>query len=141
MKTCFKCLCEKHESEFYKHSGMADGLLGKCKSCARNDIKNYRKLNAERLRVYEQIRSKQPHRILISRKICADYKKNNRKKTSAQAKLLYAVKTGKVLKQLCWVCGDAAEAHHPDYDRPLDVVWLCSTHHHQTHAIATTLPF
>ena len=30
--------------------------------------------------------------------------------------------------------GDKAEAHHEDYSRPLDVVWLCSLHHHRRHA-------
>ena len=28
------------------------------------------------------------------------------------------------------------EAHHPDYSRPLDVVWLCPAHHKQAHALA-----
>lgn len=29
------------------------------------------------------------------------------------------------------------EAHHPDYSRPLDVVWLCPAHHKQAHALAS----
>lgn len=35
-KTCFKCGASKARSEFYKHPKMADGLLGKCKSCTRS---------------------------------------------------------------------------------------------------------
>lgn len=42
---------------------------------------------------------------------------------------------GLLKKQPCWVCGEKAIAHHPDYDRPLDVVWLCQPHHKQTHAL------
>jgi len=32
------------------------------------------------------------------------------------------------------VCGaENAQAHHDDYSRPLDVRWLCDTHHRQHH--------
>ena len=31
-------------------------------------------------------------------------------------------------------CSKKAEAHHPDYDRPLDVIWLCPQHHKALHA-------
>ena len=26
-------------------------------------------------------------------------------------------------------CGKKAEAHHPDYDKPYEIVWLCRHHH------------
>jgi hypothetical protein len=45
-----------------------------------------------------------------------------------------AIKTGKLISQSCWVCYKKAEAHHPDYSTPLDVIWLCSLHHKAAHA-------
>ena len=34
----------------------------------------------------------------------------------------------------CWVCGaEKVVAHHADYSRPLDVVFLCLSHHRQLH--------
>jgi hypothetical protein len=37
--------------------------------------------------------------------------------------------------QPCVRCGDSeTEMHHPDYSRPLDVIWLCRTCHAQWHA-------
>ena len=38
-KKCFKCSLEKPTTEFYKHKAMADGLIGKCKDCAKSDTK------------------------------------------------------------------------------------------------------
>lgn len=33
----------------------------------------------------------------------------------------------------CEVCGEAAQMHHDDYDRPLKVRWLCRPHHLMFH--------
>jgi hypothetical protein len=39
---------------------------------------------------------------------------------------------GKLIPRPCW-CGGEAEMHHPDYSRPLHVVWLCREHHRALH--------
>jgi hypothetical protein len=38
-KKCFKCGVIAPTTEFYRHPEMGDGLLGKCKCCARKDVK------------------------------------------------------------------------------------------------------
>lgn len=49
-----------------------------------------------------------------------------------------ALKAGRLERRPCEVCGSTkAEAHHDDYSKPLDVRWLCKTHHLEHHAKAT----
>jgi hypothetical protein len=40
---------------------------------------------------------------------------------------------GKLKRQPCEVCGatENIERHHEDYSKPLDVQWLCPTHHRE----------
>lgn len=46
-----------------------------------------------------------------------------------------ALKSGRLKRQPCEVCGGLAQAHHDSYypDRWLDVRWLCGLHHRQWH--------
>jgi ribosomal protein S27AE len=49
-------------------------------------------------------------------------------------KVYYAIKTGKLLRQPCKICGKpSAFAHHEDYNKPLVVKWLCNYHHSELH--------
>ena len=58
------------------------------------------------------------------------------KRSKARRALRRAVKMGKVQKFPCWTCGDEdVHGHHHDYDKPLDVVWLCNKHHRELHAM------
>ena len=63
------------------------------------------------------------------------YRQRNKKKLAAHNAVSKAVLRKGLIPHPCWVCGEKAEAHHPDYDRPLDVVWLCQPHHKQAHAL------
>lgn len=45
-----------------------------------------------------------------------------------------AKKSGKIIPQPCFVCGEIkVHAHHEDYLKPLDVKWLCSPCHRAQH--------
>lgn len=62
------------------------------------------------------------------------------KKHNARNLLAYAVKVGKVFKpSACEGCGAILcriAGHHSDYDKPLDVQWLCVKCHKEVHVEA-----
>ena len=44
------------------------------------------------------------------------------------------VKEGKLVPEKCAVCGKLpTQAHHDDYNKPLNVIWLCRKHHGEIH--------
>jgi hypothetical protein len=57
-----------------------------------------------------------------------------KRKNKARAKAQYALKTGKLIEKPCEVCGEKAEMHHEDYDKPLEVIWVCNKHHDIIHS-------
>lgn len=54
MKACYACGAEKSSAEFYRHAGMADGLLGICKACKRERLRARRASNKEGDRQYRR---------------------------------------------------------------------------------------
>lgn len=62
------------------------------------------------------------------------WNKANPKARWAQRCLRSALKAGLIEKRPCEVCGsEDSEAHHPDYDKPAVVTWLCRLHHKHEH--------
>jgi hypothetical protein len=61
------------------------------------------------------------------------YRAKHKDRQRAHDAVAYAVKTGALEPLGCFVCGAKAHAHHEDYSKPLDVVWLCDKHHKARH--------
>lgn len=67
-------------------------------------------------------------------KYSKQYKENNPEKNNAHQKVHIAIKNGTIIKQPCKICGCInSQAHHNDYSKPLEVVWLCAKHHREVH--------
>lgn len=131
MKKCFKCLSEKPETEFYKHSGMTGGLMGKCKECTKLDAKNRRMTNPK-VQEYDRLRGNRQ-----SAEYLRGYRARFPKKYKAHCKVGYMVKSGKLTNPgSCESCGSTmyVQAHHDDYDKPEVVRWLCSICHRRWHS-------
>jgi hypothetical protein len=53
----------------------------------------------------------------------------------ARSRIAMAIANGTLTRQPCEECGEPrGEAHHEDYSKPMDVRWLCRTHHMRLHA-------
>jgi hypothetical protein len=131
MKQCFKCEASKPLSEFYRHSQMADGHLNKCKECAKRDavVTRYRRiLNDPQWVEKERVRAREK-----TRRTWRSWPKPDPVKRKARIAVGNAVRDGKLIRKPCQVCGAKAHAHHTDYSKPLEVVWLCSAHHGEQH--------
>ena len=134
MKICFKCKKEKPLKEFYKHSQMADGHLNKCKECAKLDANKHRSNNLEKVRAYDRERGKLAHRIALRTEVNKAWRAEDLRRQRAHNKVRQAIHNGKITWMPCVRCGNEKSlAHHDDYDKPLDVMWLCQPCHKQRH--------
>ena len=132
-KVCSSCGQEKPFSEFNKNRRSKDGLQDKCRSCFsrynkarywadpqrfKDSVRKYREENLENTFVTRM--------EMCKRKPC---EKNAREAVNLAVKLGYIEKPDH-----CLGCGKSdsesrVTAHHHDYSKPLEVVWVCSKCH------------
>lgn len=140
MKTCSTCGTEKPKTEFQKRNASVDGLTASCKECLRErDSKRYEKERELRLSRQKSYLAT-PKGKAAHKRATKKWQEENKMRRAAHIILGNALKYKTITRQPCWVCGKKAEAHHPDYGRPLDVVWLCKQHHQEVHAMTKETP-
>lgn len=119
-----------------------------CKKCG-NELKGKQTAYCSRkcMRRFLKLQWQKRNRILINAgkarlrknikiEVIFDRKVTWHIKDLARKKLKYALKTGKLKKKSCKKCGSKlSEGHHPDYSKPLSVVWLCRKHHREVHNV------
>lgn len=104
-KTCSKC-----------NEPLEPQRIGKQRYCLSCHRVNMKKHNKENPKPYSEFTDEQ------------------KKKDIARSYLGVYIRRGKVIKLPCQKCGDEnSEAHHHDYDKPLEVEWLCRKHHMEKH--------
>ena len=145
MKQCYGCDKVKPLDGFYKNAASSDGHMSRCIDC----IKEYARAkkaadNALRPAGWKQKTkdmaeykkewiAANPGYMTLKKK---EWWQKNRERLKIKDAVRYAVKTGKLVKLPCIECGELkVEAHHPNYENALDVVWLCRKHHNEIHNV------
>lgn len=119
-KICSSCRNDLPVTEFYADRHRKDGLKCECKTCRHEALRKWRAKPSSKAIIAE-------HRI----------KYRSREKTKANNDVTQAIKTGRLIRQPCFICGAHAQAHHSSYaaDMRLDVTWLCPQHHKDAHML------
>lgn len=98
----------------------------------------YREKNRKKIRRYNKKYNK------VWRKKYGYHNEENSKKRYpekqyARRMVRTAILYGKLKKLSCEECGNKkSQAHHEDYSKPLEVIWLCSIHHTERHKKLST---
>lgn len=145
MRICKICGAASGDAAFY------GSVTSRCKECHKEKVRENRAKKSEYYRLYDKVRYqndpkvKERHRRYAKspegRAALSRGRKNwidrNPEKRAAHHAINNAVHSGKVIKpKCCELCGAEGriEAHHDDYSRPLDVIWMCRSCHADDHA-------
>ena len=75
---------------------------------------------------------------LNSNKLTRRFKLSEKEKNMQNARNIVhrMVKEGNLYPEKCKMCGNIpTQAHHEDYEKPLNVIWLCDKHHKERHKV------
>jgi hypothetical protein len=135
-KLCPGCQRFLPRSTFARCVGRSDGFQYECTECRR------RRYEANREAILAANRARQKANPKANAERHRRYRESNReavrRRARATAAVKYAIKAGRLVRPTwCPKCGSdehAIHSHDPDYDRPLEVVWLCQRCHMALHA-------
>lgn len=138
MKKCIKCGEEKPDECFYRQAGGKGGRRGTCGPCATAYYRAYVEMKVRKNPDYVKETSRRNRRNkkenptgMTKTRAVVD-----RHKVKVRSQTRCAVLRGDILRGPCSECGatDRVHAHHEDYSRPLDIIWLCKACHSKRHA-------
>lgn len=128
---CSKCKKEKELADFSKSNTVKSGFQSICKHC----FSLYRKERRKELSEYQKAYKKTEKGKKLSEKWEKTRLVKDKKKILARAMVRDHIKSGKLVRKVCEVCGNIdSHGHHTDYSLPLLVRWLCRKHHSEEHS-------
>ena len=152
MKRCPTCAETKPLDAFGKKARTLDGRCCQCRACVaaydrrrkadpvarermRESSRVWRRRPEVRARLAQEKRAVYTAKAETIKAAARAQRATHPEKHRAHNAVKDALERGDIVRRPCIVCGDLkAEAHHPDYARPLDVIWYCRPHHRQHHA-------
>jgi hypothetical protein len=133
-KTCKACKQTKGLDKFYRHVGSRDGLLNKCAECVKQDARDRWRKDIDKSRARARELYQRPEIKKQRARYALEASQAYAWKFAARLAVKKALYSGQLVRQPCEVCGDPkTDAHHPNYDEPLRVNWLCRLHHAARH--------
>lgn len=127
-------------SSAYKDGRSSNPNYGKNYRVSHRDeirLKNIKR--SGKMRKYNVIYSKTQTAKTSRMKSVVNYLKKNPDKHKAYYTVYNALKSGRIAKGPCKICGSTEDihAHHEDYSKPLEVEWLCRGCHMLWHQLLT----
>ncbi len=132
MKKCSKCKVEKPLVAFSKYRSSPDGLNYWCKTC----WKTYKQENKVCIAAWKKDWSQTSVGKEVNSRASVVQREKYPKRGKARIAVGHAIATGKLERpSICESCCDKrfVEAHHPNYDEPLEIEWLCKKCHLELH--------
>lgn len=140
-KECYDCGQIKRTEKFYKGRSW-------CVECRNKAKREDRMRNIEYYREYDRKRNVGKRKINGLARL-RNWQKNNpekikettykyRRENPVQYKAHYTISnylcSGRLQKEPCVICGDEnSVAHHEDYEKPLEIIWMCQKCHRFYH--------
>lgn len=141
-KQCRVCGILQSIENFHRNPSMADGRFNSCRTCRSLAERNRYQANPERIRARVRTYRADNVNAVRARDRLRGFRIYDRQKVAARRYVRDALSKGILVRQPCEVCGEShTDAHHPDYDQPLTVQWLCRRHHGVVHQRISRAPF
>jgi hypothetical protein len=126
LRACRRCGTTAGDEGFYESSPLV------CKECVKANAKARYYRDAAKVAAYERERARRPERRAARVRYLRKLRKANPEKYRAWTAVGNAIRDGRLKRGRCVYCGvEKAQAHHTDYSKPLDVVWVCFMCHRQ----------
>jgi rubredoxin len=130
---CRVCGATKPIGDYYPRQVRACQTVGECKECTKTRVRRRSRTNPA-VQAYERERAKTPHRREHLANVARRWNAANPVAYKAHYLVGNAVRDGRISREPCLFCGvEKVHAHHRDYSKPLDVIWLCPKCHHRLH--------
>jgi hypothetical protein len=139
VKHCISCNQDKPLDSFYQDAKASDKKMSWCKDCVKANAKKHCQLYGRKRSIKKRHypnnawKLKHPGKV----KACRDnWKRLNADIEKQHSKVFRAIRSGRLKRsEVCTFCRriGKTQAHHSDYSKPLEVLWLCHSCHQLIH--------